>query len=155
MAAPDIARMRLRMVQRDGSIEDAPPVPEFVAEICRMGAEYFEKTGFVPPWVAYVAFAGGQCVGTCAFKSAPVDGAVEISYMTLEEQRCKGHATEMVRLMVQIARQAHPSIILRAQTMPGPNASTRVLGKSGFVHTGDQMHPEDGLVSEWRLPVAA
>lgn len=143
--------MNLRMILKDGTIEGSPPVPERVREICKMGAAYFAEIGHVPPWVAYVAQAGAECVGTCAFKAAPHLGAVEISYMTFEEHRGKGHATEMVRHLVQIARQADPSIALRAQTMPGPNASTRVLGKCGFTHIGDQLHPEDGLVSEWRL----
>jgi ribosomal-protein-alanine N-acetyltransferase len=42
--------------------------------------------------------------------------------------------------------------LVRAHTLPEPNASTRVLQKCGFVHVGEVMDPEDGRVWRWQRP---
>jgi RimJ/RimL family protein N-acetyltransferase len=116
-----------------------------------MAAVHFETVDYRPPWVGYLAFAGETCVGTCAFKTAPNNGEVEIAYATFDGYRDQGYATAKVEALIEIANTADPSAAITAQTLRGNNASTRVLTKAGFVRVGDVMHPEDGLVSEWRL----
>jgi ribosomal-protein-alanine N-acetyltransferase len=39
--------------------------------------------------------------------------------------------------------------VVRAHTLPNPNASTRVLTKCGFHRVGEVIDPEDGLVWRW------
>jgi hypothetical protein len=36
--------------------------------------------------------------------------------------------------------------------LPKENASTIILRRLGFTHTGTVQHPEDGEVWEWSLP---
>ena len=116
-----------------------------------MGAQHFQKTGYCPPWVGYLAFDRETCVGTCAFKTPPIDGSVEIAYATFDQYRDQGYATAMVQSLIEIAHTADPNIAITAQTLAENNASTRVLLKTGFIRIGDIIHPEDGRVWEWRL----
>ncbi|HUS33845.1 MAG TPA: GNAT family N-acetyltransferase [Verrucomicrobiae bacterium] len=151
MAISALNVIRLVRIERNGTILNRDDIPGRVQEVCRMAAEHFEKVSFCAPWVGYVAFAGEVCVGTCAFKTAPVNGEVEIAYATFDGYRDQGYATAMVEALIELANTADPNIAITAQTLLGDNASTRVLTKAGFVRVGDVMHPEDGLVSEWRL----
>lgn len=151
MSLTTVNLLRLVRVERKGTLLNRQDVPGRVLEICRMTATHFEKVEYQPPWVGYLAFDGETCVGTCAFKSAPKDGAVEIAYATFDEFRDRGYATMMVEGLIEVASAADPNVAITAQTLTGNNASTRVLTKAGFVRVGDVMHPEDGLVSEWRL----
>ncbi|MEZ5893130.1 MAG: hypothetical protein R3C58_08310 [Parvularculaceae bacterium] len=49
--------------------------------------------------------------------------------------------------------ESRSKIVIRAQTLPEENASISILKKLGFVKFSEVMHPEDGLVWEWRLPI--
>jgi RimJ/RimL family protein N-acetyltransferase len=95
---------------------------------------------------------GTDVVGTCAFKSRPVDGRAEIAYFTLPAFEGQGVATGMARLLIQIALQAEPGVQVIARTLPEPNASNHLLGKLGFQFAGAVQDPEDGTVWEWHLP---
>ena len=141
---------RLAPIERDGSVIGRIVARE-LEEACRMGAQHFASVGYLPPWIGYVAFDGDECMETCAFKTPPINGVVEIAYGTLERHQNKGYATAMVRALIDIARRADSKVTITAQTLPGSNASARVLTKAGFVCTGELVHPEDGLVAEWRL----
>ena len=103
------------------------------------------------PWGGYAAWADGVQIGECAFKSAPVDGRVEIAYHTFEGFEQRGFGTEMARALVAIARAAQPGLVVIAQTLPETNASTTILTKIGFTCQGVIQHPEDGEVLEWHL----
>lgn len=104
----------------------------------------------MPPWICYVAVTNGRIVGTCGFKSAPVDGRVEIAYFTFPGYEEKGVATQMARHLLMIAGDAQPDLTVAAQTLPERNASHRVLEKLGFTCKGSLEHPEDGTVLEWQ-----
>lgn len=145
-----INTVRLVRVERNGTVAGREDVPGRALEVCRMAAQHFEKVEYCPPWVGYLAFVGETCVGTCAFKSAPKDGAVEIAYATFDGFRDQGYATAMVEGLIELANAADPNVAITAQTLRANNASTRVLTKAGFVRVGDIEHPEDGAVSEWR-----
>ena len=120
-------------------------------EVCRATAEMYRTTGFTPPWIGYLAFEGGQAVGTCAFKAAPSDGAVEIAYFTFPGHEGQGIATAMARQLVAIALGADPALRIVAHTLPEPGASNAVLQKLDFVLLGDWEDPVDGTVWEWQL----
>ena len=151
MAVATLNVVRLVRVERDGTLLHQDNVPVEVSEVCRMAAAHFEKTEYCPPWVGYLAFAGETCVGTCAFKSAPKNGEVEIAYATFDGHRDRGYATAMVMALIDVANGADPQVAITAQTLRRSDASSRVLTKVGFIRVGDAMHPEDGKVWEWRL----
>ena len=151
MAVATLNAVRLVRIERDGTLLNGVEAPGGVEEVCRMSAAHFEKVNYAAPWVGYLAFAGETCVGTCAFKSAPKNGEVEIAYATFDGHRDRGYATAMVMALIDVANGADPQVAITAQTLRRSDASSRVLTKAGFIRVGDAMHPEDGKVWEWRL----
>jgi RimJ/RimL family protein N-acetyltransferase len=105
------------------------------------------------PWVhgfSIVHLDTGIMVGQCGFKGPPdADGMVEIAYGVASNQESKGYATEAARALVAHALSVDQVKLVRAHTLPGSNASKRVLAKSGFQFVGEINDPEDGLV--WRF----
>jgi RimJ/RimL family protein N-acetyltransferase len=110
----------------------------------------YEKVGFEPPWICYLAIESGQCVGTCGFKSPPQNNRVEIAYFTFPEYEARGVATRMATELMRLAWNEMPALTICAQTLPQENASTSILKKLGFRFVGTIEHPEDGLVWEWQ-----
>jgi [ribosomal protein S5]-alanine N-acetyltransferase len=92
----------------------------------------------------------GEVIGTAGFKGPPdADGMVEIAYGVVPSVEGRGYATEAAGALVRFAA-AEPGVrTIRAHTLPELNASTRVLRKCGFVHTGEVLDPEDGPVWRW------
>jgi RimJ/RimL family protein N-acetyltransferase len=111
----------------------------------------YQNSGFVRPWIGYVAIKDDVVVGTCAFKSPPTDGRVEIAYFTFPDNEGLGIATGMASELIRIARHEDAGLIVFAQTLPEENASTTILKKLGFQFSGAVQHPEDGTVWEWEL----
>ena len=68
--------------------------------------------------------------------------------MTFPAQEGRGHATAMAAALVDIAAAAGASLAI-AHTLPEENASTGALRRNGFIHAGEVMDPEDGLVWRW------
>lgn len=138
-------------IQRDGSVRGiAEPMPA-VRDVLRQAAALYLTVGFQQPWIGYIALLGGRVVGTCAFKSAPANGRVEIAYYTFQGFEGRGIATSMVRELVAIARANAPTVTVAAQTLPQVNTSTRILTNAGFRRVGAVNHAEDGEVWEWHL----
>ena len=89
-------------------------------------------------------------VGSCGFKGPPnTDGMVEIAYSVNPDHQGKGYATEAAEALVTFAFNNDQVRVVRAHTLPEPNASTRVLTKCGFSYLGEVIEPEDGLVWRW------
>ncbi len=146
----DLAQLRLEPIGRHGAIASCGVTPPPLTDVCSHTTQLYEREGFVPPWVGYVAMIDGVCVGTCAFKSAPRKGRVEIAYFTFPEFEGRHIATTMAKKLIDIATSAAPCPEVTAQTLPAENPSTTVLRKLGFERTGAVEHPEDGIVWEWR-----
>lgn len=147
-----VPSMQLLPIQRDGTLADATlALPPEAGEALAAFAGCY-ATAFRPPWIGYIAIEGGVAVGTCAFKSPPADGRVEIAYLTFPAFERRGVGTRMARELVALARATDPAVQVAAQTAPEENASTRILRKLGFVHTGDAHDHEIGRCWEWRLP---
>ena len=126
-------------------------LPEAAKSVLPMFASMYEKTSYVLPWIGYVACEDGTAIGTCAFKSPPIAGRVEIAYFTFPGFERRGYATQMAQHLIELARAASRSVLIVAQTLPEENASTRVLKKLGMSLQGTVQHPEDGPVWEWHL----
>ena len=120
--------------------------PEFLAQL--------EAATQADPWThgfALVHAADQVVVGMGGFKGPPDDnGMVEIAYGIVPSYQNKGLATEAARALVRYAFASGRGIrLVRAHTLPEPNASTRVLTKCGFARVGEVLDPEDGLVWRW------
>jgi RimJ/RimL family protein N-acetyltransferase len=147
--------MELLPIPRDGRIDvPAGTRPQPLQEVLDATVGLYASAGFEPPWICYLAYEGGQLVGTCGYKGPPNGGRVEIAYFTFPPNEGRGLATAMARELVRIAGQADPRLVAFAQTLPGRNASHRVLEKAGFEQTALVTHPEDGLVQEWQRTTA-
>jgi [ribosomal protein S5]-alanine N-acetyltransferase len=100
-------------------------------------------------WGARFFVAGDppELVGWGGFKGPPREGTVELGYEIAESRRGRGLATEATRAMLAeaFADDSVKSVI--AHTLPEPNASTRVLEKTGFRFDG-KAQENDRLV--WR-----
>ena len=105
------------------------------------------------PWVhgfAVVHRESRSVIGNVGFKGPPDgEGMVEIAYGIVPAFQGRGYATEAAEAGVAFAFGNGRVRLVRAHTLPMPNASTRVLEKCGFKHTGEVVDPEDGLVWRW------
>lgn len=144
--------MILNPIPRDGQLSEAMTVDEHFRRVVEMTVQHFEKVGYVPPWVGYIGVQNAVPVGTCAFKSPPIDGRVEIAYGTLPGCEGNGVATAMATELVRIAQQEESDLTVFAQTLPEESASASILRKLGFQMMRTVDHPEDGPVWEWELP---
>ncbi len=120
-----------------------------------------EREPRAAPFGAYLAAdtATSAVVGTCAFVTGPVLGATEIAYFTFPAYERRGIAGAMACALVEIAREhvTRKDSTLRtlfAHTLPETNASTRVLTRLGFANRGEIVHPEDGTIWRWELPLS-
>lgn len=113
-------------------------------------AACYGKVGYIRPWVSCIAVMDDAVMGGGGFKEPPQDRRVEIAYFTAPEFERRGHATRTARVLVAIARQTDPALLIAAQTLREENASTSILRKPGFRRLGSVHHPEDGEISEWR-----
>ncbi|MEO6002983.1 MAG: GNAT family N-acetyltransferase [Opitutus sp.] len=142
--------MKFWPLSREGTAAGVPyPLPEAVLPVLAIFARMYETAEYRPPWIGYLASEGDTLVGTCAFKSVPVAGWVEIAYFSFPGHEGKGVATRMAQELLKIAEAEDPAVAVFAQTLPEHGASTRVLQKLGFTWHRSLQHPEDGLVWEW------
>jgi RimJ/RimL family protein N-acetyltransferase len=118
-------------------------------EVLTQTADLLTRDPRPDPWGSYLARDGDSPVGLCAFKAAPdADGAVEIAYMTFPALERRGYATAMAGALARIAFGSGAPLVV-AHTLPEENASCRALRRNGFVHAGETIDPEDGLVWRW------
>lgn len=151
MTASDAPGIGLVAILYGGDTAEPVALPAEVADVLKATAAMYRTTGFEPPWIGYVAMHEGEAVGTCAFKSAPVDGRVEIAYFTFPDFEHRGFATTMARRLVALARAESPGVVVTAQTLPVRNFSNRILEKLGFRQAGTAIDAEAGEVWEWHL----
>lgn len=106
------------------------------------------------PWICGFDIARKEdqvAVGSCAFKSPPLDGLVEIAYGIEEEFQKQGYATESAMAMTRFALSFPEVNVVCAHTKEGNVASMRVLEKAGFVALGKVIDPEDGEVLRFEI----
>jgi len=90
-------------------------------------------------------------VGGGGYKGPPdADSMVEIAYGIDSEHRGRGFAKEVAAALTEYALGAGVRIV-RAHTRPENGASPRVLEHCGFIHVGEVVDSEDGLVWRWEL----
>jgi RimJ/RimL family protein N-acetyltransferase len=124
---------------------------EFIKKCVKDTLDYYNKAGFVKPWISYIVKDNNNYIGICAFKGKPINNTVEIAYCTNPEYENRGYGTEMCKRLIGIARNENREIIITARTLPETNASTKILNKNGFINNGKIIDPDDGEVFEWIL----
>ena len=97
----------------------------------------------VPPVIAGVAGYAGPPTS---------DGAVEIAYAIAPSCQGRGLATRAARELINRAFQDIRVRLVCAHTLPGNNASTRILEKLGMHLVGLANDPDEGTVWRWELP---
>lgn len=154
-APPSRPGIRLFPITAEGST-NAPEVgrpPEF-ADIVAQTVALYQRRGYNPPWIGYVAAEGNRSVGATGFVGSPLGDEVELAYFTFPGEEGRGVATAMARELMSRARaesEERPAFI--AHTLPTRGASTAILGKLGFELIGSLDHAEDGVVWKWRKPL--
>jgi len=143
--------MELFPIGQGGELPEGVTPDDHLTMIVEMTVSHYEKTGYPTPWIGYLAPDDQEPIGVCGFKSAPVDGRIEIAYGTLPGYEGQGVATAMAKALIQISDEGDESLTVFAQTLPEVNASTSILKKLGFTMIGPVEHPEDGTVWEWEL----
>ncbi len=118
-------------------------------ENLQMSIDFFNRVGYVPPWIGYYAKLNNEFVGSAAFKGKPEDEKVEIAYGTFRKNEGKGIGTEICRQLVLLALKTDPEIKITARTLPEESASTSILKKNDFILLGTVWDDEDGNVWEW------
>lgn len=144
--------LHLKSVEQTRAWIDSLP-PEVRKELSAAWLALVEGATEADPWIhgfTIMRREDGASVGECGFKGPPdAEGVVEIAYGIDPAQQGRGYATEAAAALVAYAF-TQPSVrLVRAHTLPEANASTRVLTKCGFVHMGEVVDPEDGLVWRW------
>jgi RimJ/RimL family protein N-acetyltransferase len=122
-------------------------------DVCDKTVTLYEPAGSYPPWMGYLALQNDTIIGTCAFRSPPRNGEVEIAHFTFPDFQGRGLATEMVRQLIEIARSAEPEIKIFAFTLPEKNASNRILQKLAFQFAGETQDEDQRHAWRWELPV--
>ncbi|CAN5665120.1 hypothetical protein BH10BDE1_BH10BDE1_15690 [soil metagenome] len=145
-----MGQLKLVKIEKDGKVAGVSH-EEIVDEVLSSTAQMYKNVGYQEPWLGYLAVLNGSCVGTCAFKSAPEDGRVEIACFTFPEFEGRGVATQMTRQLVEMGLNKDRTLTIAAQTPPSMGAHTKVLEKNGFELVGLVGHEQDGEVWEWVL----
>jgi [ribosomal protein S5]-alanine N-acetyltransferase len=158
MRDPALVTANLELVQQTkeqtlAAIEAMSP-----SDRAQVSPDYLERlraSASADPWLhgfAMVHRASGAVVGQCGYKGPPDSaGVVEIAYGVDPAHQSRGYATEAARAITAFALASGKVKVVRAHTLPEPNASTRVLTKCGFTRIGEVIDPEDGLVWRWDL----
>jgi [ribosomal protein S5]-alanine N-acetyltransferase len=120
------------------------------AETVRATLALYQRRGYHPPWIGYLAFEEDRCVGGCGFAAPAEGGEAEIAYFTFPGNEGRGVATQMARELLHLAASLAPDTVCIAHTLPEEGASTRILRKIGFECMGAVVHPEDGTIWRWR-----
>ena len=121
-------------------------------ELLKAYDDYYSKMGFHPPWIAYLAIRANQVVGCGGFIGKPIEGKVEIAYATFKQFEGQGVASFVCGQLISISQKTDPTIIITAKTAPENNASTKILGRHGFVYSGIVQDEEIGDAWLWILP---
>ena len=127
------------------------PLPDDAAALMDATRQLYADQGHHPPWISYLACIDGEMVGGGAFVGRPTAEGAEIAYFTRTCRQGEGLAGRTAAALVTIARGAAPGLPIWAKTLPQENASTKVLKRLGFAHTGTAHDHEIGPAWRWEL----
>ncbi|MCE3280114.1 MAG: hypothetical protein K0S44_2305 [Bacteroidetes bacterium] len=143
--------MQLRILQQNEDKTDKLFQSLDCQTLLQIYDEYYPKTGFNLPWVAYLIIKENQVVGSCSFTSQPNDGKVEIAYWTFQEFEGQGIASFACKELIKITQNTDKKVTVTAKTAPEHNASTRILENNKFIFTEIVQDEEIGDAWLWTL----
>ena len=154
--------MRIQLIAIDEQgypAEGVGRLDEVAKQVCKATLSLYRSAGYAPPWIGYLVTHDQRLVGACAFKSMPAAcGSIEIGYLTFPSFEVKGIATEMVRELLRIARNAQPPqqspLTILARTENEENASNAILRKFGFQFAGERSDTDGVSLWQWELPLS-
>jgi [ribosomal protein S5]-alanine N-acetyltransferase len=132
-----------------GHLEDKKFETKASQQLIEIYKNYYPTIGYQEPWIGYFVLRDDVVVGSCGFTGPPRDGAVEIAYWTFEGFERQGIASMACKLLVNIASNYSPHLLITAKTQPEENASTRILRKNGFRFDKVVVDHEIGDAWEW------
>ena len=114
-------------------VQHAPDWPHAdTADALRPLAEHPDDTG---PGT-FLVLEDGVVVGDCGWFGPPTEGLVDIGYGVAPSVRGRGVGRSAVRLLLSwVAEQGATEV--RAEVLPGNEASLRLLAGLGFVDVGE------------------
>ncbi len=121
-----------------------------IQEALKAAQEHYGRVGFKRPWVCFLAFEKGECVGSCGFKSPPKDGKVQIAYVPFPGQS-QEVAADMVRKLHEITNFHDKNLTVTVRTPLEEKASSSLLKRLGFVNEGTVDDPQAGKMLEWGI----
>jgi len=147
--AADLARGDFSAVRASNLADAGAPL----REVAKAYVELYERMPSAAPWIGYLAEdeASGNIVGSCGYKGGCRDGIVEIAYFSFPGHEGRGFATEMARLLTDLALRQPEVQIVCAHTLQEEKASVRILRRLGFALIGTVEDPDDGTVWRWEL----
>ena len=101
-----------------------------------------------------VATSRSTLLGACGFKTAPVNGSVEISYGIARSERGRGAATIAIRQLLQLAVSSELVQQVVAHILPDNIASSKVVARLGFSPEGSLLDTDGERVTCWTWRVA-
>ncbi|MEO5583613.1 MAG: GNAT family protein [Saprospiraceae bacterium] len=119
------------------------------SESLPMSIDFYNRVGYVPPWIGYYVKRNNELVASIGFKGPPVNNTIEIAYGVFEPYQRQGIGTTVCKMLVELALNTDATIIITARTFSENNFSTRILEKNNFLLHGPVQDPEDGEVWEW------
>jgi [ribosomal protein S5]-alanine N-acetyltransferase len=105
-------------------------------------------------WWAWLAVLReeNRLVGSCGYKGAPnADGEVEIGYEIAASHRRMGLGTEVALALRDFAFGHREVTKVKAHTLAGQNASTRILERCGMTRVAEVMDDADGSLWRWEI----
>ncbi|KAN0089183.1 hypothetical protein V8E51_019443 [Hyaloscypha variabilis] len=95
-------------------------------------------------------------VGRIGFHSKPDErGMVEVGYAIDPEHRRKGHASAVIRIMVDIARAIEGVTVLRASVAPDNWISRRIVEGEGLKKVGREVNGRRGIEDIFEVSVSS
>lgn len=132
--------------------EGALPPPKTVARALAQLALATPALWCVP--FLMVSTSRATVLGACGFKTAPVDGRVEISYGLARAERGRGVATIAIGQLLERAAASGEVREVMAHIVPDNVASSRLATRLGFTPEGLRADADGEQVMRWiwRVP---
>jgi [ribosomal protein S5]-alanine N-acetyltransferase len=152
LSVPNLRRLAAAEPEGLQVPEGALPPPKTVARAL-MQLELGTPAFWCVPFLI-VATSRSTLLGACGFKTAPVNGSVEISYGIARSERGRGVATVAIRQLLQLAVSSELVQQVVAHILPENIASSKMVARLGFAPEGSLVDTDGERVTRWVWRVA-
>jgi ribosomal-protein-alanine N-acetyltransferase len=152
LSVPNLRRLAAAEPEGLQVPEGALPPPKTVARAL-MQLELGTPAFWCVPFLI-VSTSRSTLLGACGFKTAPVNGSVEISYGIARSERGRGVATVAIRQLLQLAVSSELVQQVVAHILPENIASSKMVARLGFAPEGSLVDTDGERVTRWVWRVA-